>query len=56
LTFFAARDLLGNSQHHPPVQDDPQRPGDSRNNLALNLAKRDEVKPRLKLATCQFGD
>src|SRR5262249_9131141 len=45
----AARQHLRDADHHPPVEDDPERSRDRRNDLALHLAERHQKEGRLEL-------
>src|SRR5262249_1048943 len=54
LGFFLARDGFGDAQHHAPVQYDAKRSRHGGDDLALDLAKRNQVQTRLKLMTGEW--
>src|SRR5213080_3820965 len=48
-------DRLGDAEHHPPVEDDAQRPPDRCDDLALNLAEGDQVERGVELPADELG-
>ena len=52
----APRDLLGDAQHQPPIDDDAHRAGDGEHDLLLDVAERDEIQPRPLLPRRQQPD
>src|SRR5262249_41872803 len=54
---FLSREFLGDAHHQPAVQDNPKGRRRAKDHLALDLAKRYEVQPGIKLvAGEQFNE